>query len=205
MIIDEVFINHNKTPRLSKIPDIRDFFFTKIQIQIDEKDKNWWKKISGFQELNIIESQYINKNILPIAPPVRDYLRYQWKYLNNGRNETDRYVFTRKNFIFGTTRGQAIASKIKVTHAYKINNNTWEFRIWGWIPCKTPFSDFKRDQFLFALKEIIQPSSNLYTSIINDIKLKVRLTDWYQFDYGEQDGALFLNKLLKLSNKGDHS
>ncbi len=48
------------------------------------------------------------------------------------------------------------ASKIYISSAYRIVNNLWEFRIWGWIPTGDCLpADFSRDEFL----------NNLYKSL----------------------------------------
>ena len=46
------------------------------------------------------------------------------------------------------------SSQIHVSHAYSLEADTWEFRIWGWIPENLP-GDITRDQVLTHLRQWI--------------------------------------------------
>ena len=85
---------------------------------------------------------------------------------------------------------ERIASKINISCAYKINDNLWGFRIWGWIPNVEDkkgglLSGFNKDGFLDSLKQALG-GSGLTTIPWNELlgnqtkshKLKV----WREFN-----------------------
>jgi len=80
---------------------------------------------------------------------------------------------------------ERVASKINVSCAYRINNTTWEFRIWGWIPERENPEGFDRNNFLVNLKQTLNgngtitiPWKSLLGNHTNNHKLKV----WWEFN-----------------------
>lgn len=78
---------------------------------------------------------------------------------------------------------ERIASKINISCAYPVNDNLWEFRIWGWIP--NGRAEFDRNGFLKNLKDALNgsgspavPWKQLLGDQTNNHKLKV----WREFD-----------------------
>ncbi|WNY26327.1 type III-B CRISPR module RAMP protein Cmr1 [Methanolapillus ohkumae] len=120
-------------------PKLNDFFFTKIQfkkIQINavpEKESKW----------------YTDNRIIPISPQMRYYLRSLIREDKNfSKDERHRLMgFVPNNH----ENEQKFSSLIRISNAYPLNENEYEFRIWGWFP-----SDFeKKDEILNKYKEWI--------------------------------------------------
>lgn len=89
--------SQNLPPRNSELPDLRDFFFTKFQFQEPSDNPLWWKSIFGIRQAvngklddgssppplrNSVKELGIvfEKGILPIAPAIRNWLRYTWQH-----------------------------------------------------------------------------------------------------------------------------
>lgn len=174
------------------LPDLRDFFFLRLLFQPPQNNRQWWRDVKGVhdawvgrvrngeQTANVYRrtgahneardnlQAIIQNGMLPLAPAVRHWLRYDW---NSGLTDQQ------KNYLFGTTatvcprccaspgrsgfradryaadnywcpncrstfpKGEElerIASKVNITHAYYAPNGQWEFRIWGCLPCQLP-------------------------------------------------------------------
>ncbi|MBC7333818.1 MAG: hypothetical protein H5T85_05120, partial [Actinobacteria bacterium] len=101
-------------------------------------------------------------NSVPIVPSIKNWLRYRngsvlWK--TNDRNQNKKI----ENWLFGTIKNGKESSKINISSAYKVdaykvNNNLWEFRIWGWIPKSYNPEGFNRENFLNNLKNALNGS-----------------------------------------------
>jgi len=98
-------------------------------------------------------------------------------------------------------------SLIQSSHAYLINENTYEFRIWGWIPS---CFDFNREEVLSLIKEWmgIEPTACNNTKVFSDIK-KGKLLDVQHFRLinlnpkimwierrDKEDGESFLKRMI---------
>jgi CRISPR-associated protein Cmr1 len=177
----------------AEFPNLRDFFFAKVIFQEPSDDANWWQDIKGIAEAlmgqvtqngetaNVFDRRNESRNpllrneahsqltdlvkggLLPLAPAVRNWMRFEWPDRPKTRGQ--------ENFLFGTAQPvcpdcywptqqgycrrcnrqfnrqfseakiiERAASKIQVSHAYKLDpkRNEWEFRIWGWIPSELP-------------------------------------------------------------------
>ncbi len=111
-------------PETTLYPISRDFFFARFQFQEPNGNMNWWQNINGIrqavngrlddgsspsplwqaqQELEQMKRQ----GILPIAPAIRNWLRYKWQHNLKPNLALD---------IFGDARS-AIGSKILVSYA----------------------------------------------------------------------------------------
>lgn len=150
----------------SPYPDLRDFIFVKVRFT--PPSEKWWfclpenknalqKKVTdkknretaqtGNPEKQKVEDIFniiIGKNFSPISPTIRNWLRYEREGKLN--YEMDKYLF-------GSGGADAFASKINVSHAYRIDpqKNLWEFRIWGWLPINNEgMPDEGRRRFLLA-------------------------------------------------------
>ncbi|KUK15607.1 MAG: CRISPR-associated RAMP protein, Cmr1 family [Petrotoga mobilis] len=76
----------------------------------------------------------------------------------NPQNENGKTVYECQNCGQKFKKEEIInkcASKINISCAYKIGNDLWEIRIWGWIPKDAP-QNFPREEFLDKLKKVLQ-------------------------------------------------
>ena len=188
-------------PRDRSLPDLRDFFFARFQFEEPTGSGNWWQSIHGIRQAasgklddgssppplrkskNELE-QMIRHGFLPLAPAVRNWLRYTWKHGLNRDQE---------QYIFGDARS-AIGSKILVSYAYRLGSSPkWEFRIWGWLPCAGEIK--KRDEFLRTLKDQLVDNA-LWKYVFGNTKIKPKLTEWHDLPCTQTDGRAYLRKLL---------
>ena len=190
----------NSTPaRNQPLPDFRDFFFAKFQF--DEPADSWWQNISGVRQaingkldngtsLAPLQSrkdeieQIISQGILPLAPAIRNWLRYTWEHGLNRDQE---------QYIFGDARS-AIGSKILVSYAYRLGSSPkWEFRLWGWLPCAGVIKN--RDKFLQTLKDQLVGDA-LWEHVFENTGIKPELTKWHVLPCDQTDGRAYLQELL---------
>ena len=218
----------------SELPDLRDCFFTKLRFS-PPSGSDWWRKIQGIwqavkgklddgsspQPLRKVKDELeeiYGKDVLPIAPAVRDWLRYSWrnnlnscethfvfgeasavcphcchKEFREDKNDRSRYWCPdcRKTF----RKGEEIpttASKIYVSYAYR-QGEEWEFRIWGWLPCKGRSSN--RDAFLDSLRNALT-GSDLATFVFGSQNVNLQMTEWYSLDCTKQNGHSYLQQLI---------
>ena len=145
-----------------RLPDLKKMFFAKVHFEVTDND--WWKQVDGIKPDNqrnyrghVNDQRMINwvdSSSVPIAPAIKNWLRFDsgqnlWKTNDQNRNREI------ENWLFGTIRNTKTASKINISCAYKVNDNLWEFRIWGWIPKDELPEGFDRDRFLDNLKRIL--------------------------------------------------
>jgi len=170
-------------------PDLREMFFAKVQF---EAEKDWWKKVNGIAPRaqdnyrGYVDDprmrSWINSGSVPVAPAIKNWLRYGngaglWKTTNQNRRI--------ENWLFGTIKYGKIASKINVSCAYPVNNNLWEFRIWGWIPKDGLPAGFDRDGFLDNLKQALDGGGSVTVSwneLLGDQTRNHTLKVWREFD-----------------------
>ncbi|MBO9336770.1 MAG: type III-B CRISPR module RAMP protein Cmr1 [Roseiflexus sp.] len=213
------------TARNSSLPDFRDFFFARFQFDEPENNQDWWKMINGIQQAvngrrkSAEELQEIvSKGVLPLAPAIRNWLRYQWAHGLGSREA--HFVFgeaqavcpicyspgfksdsKKQNFNWCPSCKQSFkkedeipttASKIHVSYAYRVDSG-WEFRIWGWLPCIEEFK--QRDQFLCKLKYQLNQTS-IWQTVFGNSTTIPRLTEWHDLPCNQSDGYAYLHKLL---------
>jgi len=242
IIVDNTLLDRlpSGTHASGSLPDLRDFFFAKLSFQEPSDDPEWWQKIRGIMgawegqvmdggmTVNVFRNAYDHENaktslqnfvqhrFLPLAPAVRNWLRYLWGSGLTGEQ---------KAYLFGTTatvcprccaspgqgfpvdrfndkhywchnckysfpKGQQwerIASKINVTHAYRRDDGLWEFRIWGWIPCSPPEKlGLTRDSFLKQLHTALKTASE-WTNVFGSSSAIVPSVDWYACNCNGRD------------------
>ncbi len=194
-------ISNHSPARNSSLPDFRDFFFARFQFQ-SPKQGDWWRQINGIQQAvngklakgsspRPLRSasqelkQIYKQDILPIAPAIRNWLRYQWQH-GLDRNQ--------EQYVFGDAHS-AIGSKVLVSYAYRPNDDQdlWEFRIWGWLPCAEELPD--RDGFLNTLKEQFQ-SGNIWKFVFGGSGAVLKIVAWHALDCSQTDGQAYLKELL---------
>lgn len=192
----------NQTPtRNNPLPDFRDFFFARFQFQQPSNNSNWWQQIDGIRQAvegkldddsspprplrsarRELEQMYA-QGILPIAPAIRNWLRHTWKHKLNPNQE---------QYVFGDARS-AIGSKVLVSYAYHRDDNQWEFRIWGWLPCAGKLA--KRDAFLNSIKTQLQ-NSTIWNSVFGTSGIVPMMVAWYEQNCSQTDGRGYLQQLL---------
>jgi CRISPR-associated protein Cmr1 len=183
------------------LPDFRDFFFARFQFEEPTSNRSWWQDIQGIRQAasgklddgssprplrkskGEIE-QMIRQGILPLAPAIRNWLRYTWKHGLNRNQE---------QYVFGDARS-AIGAKILVSYAYRLDNSQkWEFRIWGWLPCAGEIKN--RDKFLQTLNDQLAGDA-LWQYVFGNTSVKPKLTEWHALPCDQTDGHAYLQELL---------
>jgi len=86
-----------------RLPNIREFFFAKIQFEVN--NGNWWQSVDGLKNLknNRGLRKWINYGSIPIVPTIKNWLRYgEGKRLwSTGNRNTDQGI---ENWLLGTTK-----------------------------------------------------------------------------------------------------
>jgi CRISPR-associated protein Cmr1 len=216
-------------------PNIQDFFFARFYFMV--VDKNWWRKISGlkqalerkvqgrqFKELKDINTQlgdWIKNGSVPIAPAIKNWLRFESNIISTND-------YGKQNYVFGTTEKvcprcynrvredrqdpsrfwcgnchnsfpkkqviERVAAKINISCAYLIDEKQWEFRIWGWLPRKMPKNiSPNRDAFLQDLKAKLQ-DKKMWQDVFGKDGPIPELICWMTCE--DKDAEGFLRKLL---------
>ena len=165
----------------------------------------------------------VQAGLLPLAPAVRNWLRYRW---NNGLSKCQKYFLfgearpvcphccqpgfrpdkedqhrnwcpnCQKTFARGKEYPRA-ASKINISYAYRLDGDDWEFRIWGWIPCNLPESiHLDRDRFLHDLKSVLG-REHIWRQVFGASNhIKPIMEEWHSLDCDQRDGIAYLETLL---------
>ncbi|MCQ3972424.1 MAG: type III-B CRISPR module RAMP protein Cmr1 [Anaerolineae bacterium] len=221
--------DRSQPPRQHTLPDIRDFFFAKLQFQASTNNINWWQNISGIieawngqvtdhgQTVNVYNRNYnlnrqqrdqartnlqnaIGNGLLPLAPAVRNYLRFQWLPTLFRSGQVPQIL---ERYLFGyTSRQENIASKVNVSHAYQLDNSGWEFRVWGWIPCQPP-NDIRlnRHQFLRDLRATLTNAAT-WQWVFNGNAPVPQVVEWHSLNCDQREGLAYLKELLNLNRGG---
>ncbi len=98
-------------------------------------------------------------------------------------------------------------SLIHVSHAYPVNSNQWEFRIWGWIPESLP-NGVSRSNVLTNLRQWLGVSqqrqwhSAQNGQLWQAMKISAPQICWYE--KGEQRAGDYLNALLQCDCEEEH-
>lgn len=201
----------SRPARQHTLPDIRDCFFAKIRFQTPTNNSNWWQNIKGIAEawagqvtddgqtVNVYHrnqarghlQSVVQDELLPLAPAVRNYLRFRWfPTLFRSDRTLERYLFGH------TSQQENIASKINISHAYRLDDGNWEFRVWGWIPCRPPDGiRLNRDQFLCDLRATLTNAAT-WQWVFNGRSPIPYLVEWHSLDCDQQDGVVYLKELL---------
>ncbi len=134
---------------------------------------------------------WVSSGSVPIAPAIKNWLRFGKKITTKEGKKIQvspfSEVFNKRvsNWLFGNSEeNNKTASKINISCAYPVNDNLWEFRIWGWIPKDGIPQGFDRGGFLNSLKQTLRggsvkiPWNELLGNQTKNHKLKV----WREFD-----------------------
>jgi len=156
-------------------PNLKDMFFAKVQFS--SKDDDWWQEMDGLKNNYRNEEKIricLQHGFVPIGPVIRNWLRYskQGKKIWGG-NDTKL-----EEWLFGTAKKQA--TKINISCAYKVGQDLWEVRIWGWLPEKRSDS-FDRISFLSKLKSALESDDFGFRSLFGTKVKKIeksQLVTW---------------------------
>ena len=161
---------HKDNNMQANAPRIDQFFFSRIEFQIGEKSKKeFWNKRIYLPKQKNEEMPWGDDSILPLAPLVRYYLRSLIR-------EQEGWSRDLRHLLMGEVQGNnRKKSLINCSHAYLKNNNTYEMRIWGWLP-KT--SQRTREEILTKLDYWTQISGLLWDD--THCNLNVVKRDWKQ-------------------------
>jgi len=196
------------------LPNIKEMFFAKVQFEVQNND--WWKEVDGIKSVSNDQrlEKWIETGSVPISPAIKNWLRFGKQIKTKNCNLLQVSPFsevsnsTTSNWLFGESKDdKKSASKINVSCAYRINNTTWEFRIWGWIPERENPEGFNRNNFLDKLKQALNrngtiniPWTILFGNNTNNHRLKV----WREFNSprdtvktNESDINKYLQSLLE--------
>ena len=152
-----------KKEKNDALPNIKEMFFAKVNFKVEKYD--WWKEVDGINsdknDPRIIK--WVKTNSVPISPAIKNWLRFGdgKKLWQTGDSNNDREI---ENWLFGKINQDKSASKINISCAYKIGDNTWEFRIWGWIPKDGLPKGFDRNNFLETLKKELNDNDSAKNS-----------------------------------------
>jgi len=171
-------------------------FFAKVKFKVEEYD--WWKEVDGIKERGRRGERdyyegysndqrmknWIKTNSVPISPAIKNWLRFGdgKKLWQTGDSNNDREI---ENWLFGKINQDKSASKINISCAYKIDNNTWEFRIWGWIPKRKLPEGFDRNNFLETLKKALNDNDSAtipWNKLLGDKTGNHKLVVWREFN-----------------------
>ncbi len=183
----------NSTNTTEKLPDIKEMFFAKVQFEVNNND--WWKNVEGIKKLAQRNDNRLinwkNSGSVPVAPAIKNWMRFS-KTISTRNNKTIQVSpfneISNKaisNWLLGNPdERDKTSSKINISCAYKINNNLWKFRIWGWVPKNNLPTGFDRESFLNNLKTALQEGSNPipWTEIFGDQTQSHHLAVWHEFD-----------------------
>ncbi|MHA1251244.1 MAG: type III-B CRISPR module RAMP protein Cmr1 [Candidatus Helarchaeota archaeon] len=152
----------------NRLPNLKEMFFTKVQFNVSD---NWWKKVNGIAPRSKNKKyrgyinhpkmiEWISSGSVPIMPAIKNWLRYKegkklWESKNSNQNKNI------ANWLFGTIKNEKAASKINISNAYIVNNDLWEFRVWGWIPKNDLPSGFNRNNFLDQLIKALNGKNSI--------------------------------------------
>ncbi|GIU72012.1 MAG: CRISPR-associated protein Cmr1 [Candidatus Nitrosocaldaceae archaeon] len=162
-----------------KLPNIKDFFFSKIDLDISNKD--WWKDLDGFKELEYNHKQIIQEHadkFIPISFNIRKWLRYDSDLrCYTGIRYINRSIFGSIN----TKDCKKESSRINISFAYNIDSE-WELRIWSWL---------NNNKLRNKVYEIVYKT---ICNILQMLQINKKDTIWHEFNsYRDPKGKKYDN------------
>lgn len=222
--------------RSNSLPDLRDFFFAKFEFSASVNKTDWWRKILGIKQawngqlddgtnpspLRVAKQELekgFQLGFLPIAPAIRNWLRYLWQhdlppkathdlfgeaqavcpncyskgFREDKKDKKSYWCSNCKKKFRKEAEIPATASKINISYAYHIGEK-WQFRIWGWLPCNSAISN--RDQFLQNLRFGLSAESTIWSTVFPNMGIRPIETEWLVCDRSEEDSMKWLKQLL---------
>ncbi|MEA2005691.1 MAG: type III-B CRISPR module RAMP protein Cmr1 [Acidobacteriota bacterium] len=215
----------------NKLPNLKEMFFAKVQFEVQDND--WWKEVDGIRERgrkgdrNYYEGyindprmvKWVNAGSVPIAPAIKNWLRFGKQItIKNGKkmqvspfkNLSNKSI---SGWLFGeSNKDKKSASKINISCAYKIDNNLWEFRIWGWIPKSDTPNGLEREAFLDSLKQALSGGGSVtipWKDLLGNQTSNHKLIVWKEFsseiDTGKTNESNFKDFVQSLlQNEGGY-
>ncbi len=168
--LNKLLGKHKDNNVQANVPRIDQFFFSRIEFQIEEKSiKEFWNKRIYLPKQKNEEILRGDDSFLPLAPLVRYYLRSLIR-------EQEDWSRDLRHLLMGEVKdNNRKKSLINCSHAYLKNDNTYEMRIWGWIP-KT--RQRTREEILTKLDNWTQSAGLLWDD--THCNLNVGKRDWKQ-------------------------
>jgi CRISPR-associated protein Cmr1 len=208
------------------LPDLRDCFFARYIFSPPAKKPYWWKTIMGIAQSQDTESvldNLIPAGFLPLAQAIRDFLRFQWAASWNERDRVDLFVEARSlcprcfSVPQKTQRGiyfcrhcnanyrnedlrKSSASRICVSHAYRLIDDLWEFRIWGWVPRLGCWHKMDRDKLIAELQKAIL-SEQCLSHILGCTTIALKPMKLHLRTSSETNGLDYLRDLLEANGE----
>ncbi len=202
--------NRRNIQHHSDWPSLDGFFFAKVRFSIEDQAPKQWlrqraKHISPDDELNRYLHQANSSQrsaVLPLASIVRYHLR-GLMHPHRPPKSTG-YSTNTRHRLMGELGKKSL---IHVSHAYPVNSNQWEFRIWGWIPESLP-NGVSRSNVLTNLRQWLGVSqqrqwhSAQNGQLWQAMKISAPQICWYE--KGEQRAGDYLNALLQCDCEEEH-
>lgn len=201
--VDHRDYTQKERDRLRNWPSLESFFFSKTRFSLPEP-KRWIQdkayKVSPEEELDwYLKTTCPPAGVLPLAPIVRYHLRQ----LIRETKQNGHFVFSHseRHRLMGE---QGRKSLIHVSHAYPVNEEQWELRIWGWLPNSLP--EEKRVAVIDRLCSWlgIQKEGNWHKPINGQLWTKIGLGPeeicWFR-QHVDENAEDFLRRLL--DNRGE--
>jgi CRISPR-associated protein Cmr1 len=186
----------------NNLPDLRHFFFSKLHFTTNTP--NWWRQArlidialtgqvrdaQGTVQLQNVSTELntlANLNCVPVSSAFRNWLRYgRTITMRNGQQRQVSMLngFTRgqerdaESELFGTLQPDRSRSRLNISFAYLLPPDTWEIRVWGWIPNS---NNYNRDQVIASLKTLAQSPAN-WTPFLGNGVSNAALSVWREFN-----------------------
>jgi CRISPR-associated protein Cmr1 len=157
------------------LPKLKEMFFAKVHFEAEDE---WWKRVDGIAPRKQGNykgyvndprmKKWVESGSVPIAPAIKNWLRYGKEITTKRGKRIQVSPFKEvsnieiSKWLFGISEGNVkTASRINISCAYAIDDNLWEFRIWGWVPKDGLPVEFNRDGFLDDLKQALDGSGSI--------------------------------------------
>ena len=119
-----------------------------------------WLRFGGGRRIWMMTDRYNNRRIENfLFGTIKSTCSHCYTIVKKDRRDNrKKWCPNCRSSLFSKDCFQRIASKINISHAYKVDENEWEFRVWGWIPnSNSPLRN--RDDFLNKLKGCLDGTS----------------------------------------------
>lgn len=175
--------------------------------------KNWIRYLNGknlWQGGNSIQNRQIENWLFGTTERVCSIC---YEKVGKDRNDHQKFwCYSCRKSLTPEKTFERLSSKINISCAYKVNNNKWEIRIWGWLPKDNYPEGFNRERFLNQLKQALTGNrgslSVPWSQLLGSQTLNHNLTVWREYNSSrdtikpnESDITNFMQSLI---NEGGH-
>jgi len=174
-------MNGNDKQNQEYLPNIKDFFFSKIYVnEINDENLGDIKIIHSEEKKEDLLFKLRNEyNFLPTAPKVRYYLREHFRETYKGNDDLRHFlcgfISTKRRPVILNLKEKILkkmGSKIFVSHAFK-ENDKWAMNLWGWIPeYVSVIGNTNRDKLFNEFKKNIELKIKNIFKEDSDIRFK---------------------------------